>query len=87
MAFQLWYTNYFVDIASDEVVDPKTLKGISDLGQVSANGNLSAWHVKSQLQEEDFKRHLNQLLSEQTKINPDDVVVTKGINGGPLSML
>lgn len=87
MAFQLWYTNYFVDIASDKVVDPKTLDGISELGDVSANGNLSAWHVKSQLHEDDFKRHLNQLLSEQTEINSDDVTVTKGINGGPLSML
>ncbi|MFC6176084.1 hypothetical protein ACFQAV_04500 [Companilactobacillus huachuanensis] len=87
MAFQLWYTNYFVDIDSENPVDPKTIEGINGLGEVSANGNLSAWHVKSQLQEDDFKHHLNKLLTDQTKINPTDVTVTKGINGGPLSML
>ncbi|WP_338233108.1 hypothetical protein [Companilactobacillus muriivasis] len=87
MAFQLWYTNYFVDIDSEKTVDPKNIEGIGELGEVSANGNLSAWHVKSQLHEDDFKRHLNQLLTDQTEINPDDVTVTKGINGGPLSML
>jgi len=87
MAFQLWYTNYFIDVNSDATVDPNTIEGINELGTVSANGDLSAWHIKSQLQEEDLKRHLNQLLTDHTKITPDDVTVTKGINGGPLTML
>lgn len=87
MAFQLWYTNYFVDINSTKKVDPKTIKGIEQLGTVSANGDLSAWHIKSQLQEEDFNRHIKQLLADETEIDPEDITVTKGINGGPLSML
>lgn len=87
MAFLLWYTNYFIDIASTELVDPTKIATIGELGEVSANGDFSAWHVKSQLSEEDFKRHLNKILTANTKIDPNNVTVTKGIDGGPLKML
>jgi len=87
MAFLLWYTNYFIDVASNELVDPTTIPTIAELGEVSANGDFSAWHVKSQLSEEDFKRHLNKILTDNTKIDPNNVTVTKGIDGGPLKML
>lgn len=87
MAFLLWYTNYFVDINSDNLTDPRKIAAFEKLGDVSTSGNFSAWHVKSQLSEEDFKRHLNQILTENTKIDPNDVTVTKGIDGGPLKML
>ncbi|MFH5810906.1 hypothetical protein [Companilactobacillus sp. FL22-1] len=87
MAFQLWYTNYFIDFKSDQTTDPKNISGIETIGDVSANGDFSAWHVKSQLAENDFKRHLKDLLADQTTIDPDTITITKGINGGPLSML
>lgn len=87
MAFLLWYTNYFVDIDSDNKVDPLSIQTIEDLGQVTANGDFSAWHVKSQLAQEDFRRHLDKILTENTQIKPEEVTVTKGIDGGPLKML
>ncbi|MQS74893.1 hypothetical protein [Companilactobacillus halodurans] len=87
MAFLLWYTNYFIDINSDNSVDPRTIESIGELGNVSTNGNNTAWHIQSQLGEEDFNRHLNKILTDNTKINPDDVTVTKGIDGGPFKML
>ncbi|KRO00184.1 hypothetical protein [Companilactobacillus kimchiensis] len=87
MAFLLWYTNYFIDITSKNLVDPKTIKTIAELGDVTANGDFSAWHVKSQLAEDDFKRHLDKILIDNTEIDPIDVTVTKGIDGGPLKML
>lgn len=87
MAFLLWYTNYFIDIAGQDLVDPNSIATISELGDVTANGNLSAWHVKSQLNEDDFKHHLNKILTDNTTIDPNNVTVTKGIDGGPLKML
>lgn len=87
MAFLLWYTNYFVDISSDNLIDPKKIAAFEKLGDIFTNGDFSSWHVKSQLDEEDFNRHLNKLLTENTEINPNDVTVTKGIDGGPLKML
>ena len=87
MAFLLWYTNYFVDIAGDKKVDPKTIPELEKIGDISANADLSAWHVKSQLAEDDFTRHLTETLAEKAGIDADDVTVTKGIDGGPLKML
>jgi hypothetical protein len=87
MAFLLWYTNYFVDIASENKVDPKSIKELDKLGTISANADFSAWHVKSQLNEDDFKRHLESILQDNTDIKSEDITVTKGIDGGPLQML
>lgn len=87
MAFQLWYTNYFIDINSKQTIDPKLIPGIDELGEFSSNGDITAWHFKSQLREDDFKRHLTQLLTDNTQIDPQDVTVAKGIDGGPLKML
>ncbi|WCG34629.1 hypothetical protein [Companilactobacillus farciminis] len=87
MAFLLWYTNYFVDIKSDNLIDPKKIEAFEKLGDIFTNGDFSSWHVKSQLDEEDFNRHLNKLLSENTDIDLSGVTVTKGIDGGPLKML
>lgn len=87
MAFLLWYTNYFIDINSKNLVDPQTIKSLNKLGKISANANFSAWHIKSQLSEEDFKNHLNKILTENTTIDPTEVTVTKGIDGGPMQML
>lgn len=50
-------------------------------------GTNTAWHFKSQLREDDFKSHLTQLLTDNTQIDPQDVTVTKGIDGGPLKRL
>lgn len=86
MAFLLWYTNYFVDIAGDKKVDPKNIPELAKIGDISANGSLSAWHVKSQLAEDDFTRHLTEILA-QADIKAEDITVTKGIDGGPLKML
>ncbi|WP_119326876.1 hypothetical protein [Companilactobacillus musae] len=86
MAFLLWYTNYFVDIASEKKVDPKSIKELEKLGTISTNADFSAWHVKSQLSEEDFNRHLNTILKDYD-ISSEDITVTKGIDGGPLQML
>lgn len=87
MAFLLWYTNYFVDIKSDNLIDPKKIEAFEKLGDIFTNGDFSSWHVKSQLDEKDFNRHLNKLLSENTDIDLSGVTVTKGIDGGPLKML
>lgn len=87
MAFLLWYTNYFVDIASENLIDPKSIPNIEGLGNISSNADFSAWHVKSQLSEDDFKHHLDKLLTDNTKIDPKTVTVTKGIDGGPMKML
>lgn len=39
MAFQFWYTNYFIDINSKQTIDPKLIPGIDELGEFSSNGD------------------------------------------------
>ncbi|WP_125762543.1 hypothetical protein [Companilactobacillus hulinensis] len=82
-----WYTNYFIEINTDpaNLIDPRNIEGIEKLGEISTNETNNNWRLKSKMPEKELHHSLSKILRSQTKIDPKtEMILTKGIDGGPM---